>query len=249
MDISILIAIVFGYIAALLVNYIADVLPVKRKLAMPECKSCQARILWVDYILNIPCKVCHQKRSFRTICVYLIYVLVAGALWLFPPAIGFWLGLLVVMFFGVVIVIDLEHRLVMHPVSIAGALIGLGIGIWQHGIVMTLIGGVAGFTIMLVLFYLGIGFVKLLSRKRDMADADEAIGFGDVTLSGVMGIFLGWPGIVAGLILMIVLGGIVSLFAMIFLLTGKKYHAYSAIPYAPFIALATIILLILAPRL
>jgi len=248
MDISILIAVVFGYFSALLINYIADVLPVKRKLTWPECKSCQEPIHWVDYILNTPCKACHKKRSFRTICVYLIYILIAGALWLFPPAIGFWLGLLVVMYFGVVIVIDLEHRLVMHPVSISGALIGLGIGIRQHGIVMTLIGGMAGFAIMLILYYLGIGFVRLLSRKREMADADEAIGFGDVTLSGVMGVFLGWPGVVAGLVLTIVLGGVVSLFAMIFLLTRNKYHTYSAIPYAPFIALATIILLILVPR-
>ncbi len=158
------------------------------------------------------------------------------------------MGILIFSYFGIVIVIDLEQRLVMHPVSIFGALLGLGTGIWLHGIVMTLIGGAAGFIIMLALYYLGIGFIRLISRQREMADVDEAIGFGDVILSGVMGLFLGWPGIVAGMVLTIVLGGVVSLIMLVYLIVRKKYKAYSAIPYAPFIALATIILLMLVQR-
>ncbi len=248
MDISIIIAIVIGYLSAFLINYISDVFPVKRKLNNPECRSCHKPFEWIDYILNKPCKVCHTKRSLRTVIIYIVFILSAGTLWIFQPFIGFWLGILVLTYFGLVIVIDLEHRLIMHPLSITGALIGLGIGTWLHGIVMTLLGGAVGFIIMLALYYLGIGFVRLLSRKREMADMDEAIGFGDVILSGVMGVFLGWPGLIAGLVLTIVLGGVISLIAMIVLLIRNKYHAYSAIPYAPFISVATIILLILVPR-
>ena len=79
-----------------------------------------------------------------------------------------------------------------------------------------------------------------------MGDVEEAIGFGDVIQSGVMGLFLGWPGILAGLIITIVLGGLVSIVILIIQVIRRKYQAYSAIPYAPFIALATLILLMLA---
>lgn len=151
-------------------------------------------------------------------------------------------------YFGVVIVIDLEHRLVMHPVSLFGAIIGLGIGIWQHGFPMTLIGGAAGFVIMFILYYLGIIFVRLISRKRKLENVEEAIGFGDVTLSGVMGLFLGWPGLIAGILLTIVFGGAVSLVVLTVSLIRRKYQAYSSIPYAPFISIATIILLLLVQR-
>jgi leader peptidase (prepilin peptidase)/N-methyltransferase len=134
----------------------------------------------------------------------------------------------------------------MHPVSIAGALIGLALGTWQHGFLYTILGCGAGFLLMLALYYLGIGFIRLLSKKKELSGVDEALGFGDVILSGVMGLYLGWPGVIAGLLLTIVLGGLVSLVILIVQVTRHKYKAYSAIPYAPFIALATLALLILA---
>ncbi|MBN2257789.1 MAG: prepilin peptidase [Anaerolineaceae bacterium] len=154
--------------------------------------------------------------------------------------------MVILAYLGLVIIIDMEHRIVMHPVSIAGALIGLAIGSWQHGVVMTLIGCFAGFALMFTLYHLGIWFVRLLSKRRPMGDVEEAIGFGDVIQSGVMGLFLGWPGILAGLIITIVLGGLVSIVILIIQVIRRKYQAYSAIPYAPFIALATLILLMLA---
>jgi len=178
--------------------------------------------------------------------VLVLFLVLAGLLWLYPPPSGFWAAMLVVAYFGLVIVIDFEHRLVMHPVSIAGAIIGLSMGTWQHGFLNTILGCIAGFLLMLALYYLGIWFVKLLSRKREMSGVDEAIGFGDVILSGIMGLFLGWPGIIAGMLLMIVLGGLVSLVILIVQVTRHTYKAYSAIPYAPFIALAAMILLLLA---
>jgi leader peptidase (prepilin peptidase)/N-methyltransferase len=243
---SILIALIVGIITGFIVNYLADVLPKTRQLTKPSCKSCEKPIGWFDYILFKPCKSCHQKRSLRSFVVVILMTVAAILMQLFTPAIGFWLGLLITAYFGLVIVIDMEHRLVMHPVSIAGAVIGLAFGTWRHGIWYTLLGCAAGFAIMLALYYLGIWFVRLISKKTAMPGVEEALGFGDVTLSGVLGLFLGWPGVLIGLMLAIVLGGIVSLFILIFQVTKKQYKAYSAIPYAPFIALAAITLLLLA---
>ena len=62
--------------------------------------------------------------------------------------IGAWVLLL---YFGVVTVIDLEQRLILHPVSLVGAVIGLVVGFWLHGWVDTLAGGAAGFLMMFLL--------------------------------------------------------------------------------------------------
>jgi leader peptidase (prepilin peptidase)/N-methyltransferase len=246
MTIDILIALIIGLAAGLLVNYLGDVLPATRQLTKPVCNNCKQAFNWIDYILFSACKKCHQKRPWRNLVVMVLMTILAGLLWVFPPAIGFWVGMLVAIYFGLVIVIDFEHRLVMHPVSIAGVLIGLVLGTWQHGLLNTILGCAAGFLLMLALYYLGVGFVRFLSKKKEMPGVDEALGFGDVILSGVMGLFLGWPGVIAGLVLMIVLGGLVSLVILIIQVARHSYKAYSAIPYAPFIALSAMALLLLA---
>ena len=42
-----------------------------------------------------------------------------------PNKLGYWLGMVVLAYFGVVVLIDLEYRLIMHPVSLFGAVLGL----------------------------------------------------------------------------------------------------------------------------
>jgi leader peptidase (prepilin peptidase) / N-methyltransferase len=243
---GILISIIVGLVAGLVVNYLADVLPETRKLSRPACQGCQKTIPWIDYILFKPCPACHKRKSLRSIVVVVLMIAAAVLMSFFQPVIGFWLGMLVVAYFGLVIVIDMEHRLVMHPVSIAGAVVGLAFGTFRHGLWMTLLGAAIGFAIMLTIYYLGLAFVRFISKKKGSIEAQEGIGFGDVILSGVLGLFLGFPGIFLGLILAIVLGGVISLFILLFMVAKKEYKAFSAIPYAPFIALAAIILLLLA---
>jgi leader peptidase (prepilin peptidase)/N-methyltransferase len=67
-----------------------------------------------------------------------------------------------------------------------------------------------------------------------------ALGFGDVNLAGVIGLMLGWPLIVFGLLFAILLGGAFSLLFVVFMMSRKKYEAFSAIPYAPFLVLSVI---------
>jgi leader peptidase (prepilin peptidase)/N-methyltransferase len=159
---------------------------------------------------------------------------------------GFFLGLILLAYLGVVIVIDLEHRLILHPVSLAGAILGVGIGTWLHGLTATLLGGLFGFAGMLALYYLGIVFVRLSARLRGQPiGEDEGIGFGDVNLSGVVGLLLGWPGILAGLLIAILLGGAVSLLYLLLMITIRRYRPSLALPYGPFLAASAIILLYL----
>ena len=104
-------------------------------------------------------------------------------------------------------------------------------------------GGLAGFGIMLALFYLGFLFVKWLSKLRGREIEEDALGFGDVMLSGVLGLLLGWPGIAAGLVIAVLLGGLGGIVTLAIMLIRRKYQAFTAIPYGPFLILAAAVLL------
>jgi leader peptidase (prepilin peptidase)/N-methyltransferase len=147
---------------------------------------------------------------------------------------GFWMSVLLVIYFGIVVVIDLEHHLIMHPVSIVGSILGLFIGIQLHGIVDTILGGLAGFGAMLILYIIGVLFTRFIVRRSQEGFNEEALGFGDVILGGVLGLMLGWPGIIAGLFFSILLAGLVSLLYLMLTFVIKKYKAFTFIPYGPF---------------
>ena len=138
---------------------------------------------------------------------------------------------------------DIEYRLILQPVSIFGAVVTLLIGIKLHGWLATLIGGAAGFVIMLFLYYLGELFARWVSKRRGQEIEEVALGFGDVNLSAVLGLLLGWPGITAGLILAIFLAGIFSGFYLLVAKLGKRYQQYTAIPYAPFLIIGSLLLI------
>lgn len=68
---------------------------------------------------------------------------------------------------------------------------------------------------------------------------EEALGFGDVILSGVLGLILGWPGILLGLTLAILTGGLVSFIFILITALAGRYRAFSYIPYGPFLVLGS----------
>jgi prepilin signal peptidase PulO-like enzyme (type II secretory pathway) len=233
-----------GWLAGSLINYLSDVLPETRRFSPAACPACQVPASVVDYLLLRACKSCGMRRSIRAWVVQLVMVAALGWMWFYPPArLGFWAGAALLTFFGVVVVIDIEHRLILHPVSLVGAALGAGIGIWLHGWQSTLIGGAAGFGIMLALYGFGFLFAKGLGRLRGETVDEDALGFGDVNLSGVLGLLLGWPGITAGLIFAILLGGAGSLFVLVYMIATKQYKTFQAIPYGPFLVASAVVVL------
>lgn len=234
-----------GLTAGMLVNYLADVLPNRRQITKPFCLTCDQEQKWSNYFLwPRRCPSCGNSRFRRTWIVEIIFIGASLWLWLRPPSnFNFIVGLVLLIYFGVVTVIDLEHRLILHPVSLFGIAIGLFIGVYLHGIVSTIIGGVVGFGVMFLIYYCGRLFMRWMSRRSGGIDEDEALGFGDVNLSGVIGLMLGWPGIAAGLILTIFIAGIVSLVYLLIRLLTRRYQAFMAIPYGPFLVASAIILL------
>jgi leader peptidase (prepilin peptidase)/N-methyltransferase len=235
-----------GWISGIVINYLADVLPQKRYLARPFCSSCDTTFELGNYFLwPRRCETCGKRRRARTWVVEIAFVVIGACLWFWSPErLGTVLSLVLLVYFALVAIIDLEHRLIMHVVSLAGAILCLGVGVWLHGVGMTLYGGLAGFGIMLIFYILGLGFMKLMHRWRKQAiSEDEALGFGDVSLSGVIGLLVGWPGIVGVLVLGILLAGLVSLIYLIIMVVNHKYQAGMALPYGPFLIVVTLVML------
>lgn len=237
-----------GWLAGGLINYMGDVLPRTRRFSPVLCYHCAHAFRWHSYLLMRPCANCGARRGMRAWIVQILAVTAIALSGAFPMGrLGPWLGLLVLAYFGVVALIDLEHRLIMHPVSLVGAGIGLLVGLTIRGWQSALLGGLAGFGVMFGVYLLGALFVRWMNRLRSTQIEEEAFGFGDVALSGVMGLMLGWPGIIAGLFLAVLIGGAGSLLVILYTLLTKRYHSNLAIPYGPFLIIAALILLFRPP--
>ena len=155
-----LFAIILGWLAGYFVNYASDVLPFTRRFSQPTCPHCQTPFSWADYLTLHACRSCGKGRSLRTWLVQILAVASFSYFWLVPSkALGFWLGAIVLIYFGIITVIDLEHRLILHPTSLFGAVLGLIVGILVHtrrygllgGVGNTLLGGLIGFGLTLAL--------------------------------------------------------------------------------------------------
>lgn len=247
MDFTLLIPILLGWVAGLFVNYASDVLPVTRRFSQPACPNCQAEFSWTDYLTLRACRKCGTRRSLRTWIVQMTAVASFLYFWLSPPqALGLPLGLIVLTYFGLIIVIDLEHRLILHPTSKAGAVLGLVVGtlIYSKGegvssaALTSALGGIAGFVIMFALYQFGALVARIRARKMQAAgqasDDEEALGGGDVFLAGVLGLMLGWPNIILGLTYGILIGGFVSLLTIIQLFIKRRYTENAMMTFIPY---------------
>lgn len=243
-EVIILVAL-FGWLVALQVNYLSDVLPITRKLSKPTCISCANEFAVIDYLLLKPCRKCGSRRSFRTWFVQIAIPVMLIAITIFPlRRLDFWIASILLAYFALVVVIDMEYRLILHPVSLVGAIGGGFLGWSLNGWEATIIGGAAGFVIMFALYYLGILFMRVVRRRNNAPGEDEsALGFGDVFLSGVIGLMLGWMDIVGGLLFAIIIGGVIS--GLYILVTGitRRYKPLAAIPYGPFLVLGALVYL------
>lgn len=235
---------VLGLVGACFVNYLSDVLPEYRKFISPPCPVCQAELSGRFYVGFEPCGECGTRPSIRHWMVLISLPILAVLLRYYPPPVMGNAGSLIwLIYFALIVVIDLEHRLILHPISLAGGALGLFFGIRAHGLLETLVGGAAGFGIMLIFYFLGELFIRYLSKRRGEEIPEVALGFGDVNLSGVIGTILGWPGIVGGIFLAVLLGGVVSGAFLLIQMVRKEYQAYQALPYGPFLVISVYILL------
>jgi hypothetical protein len=255
MSTTLIVSIIFGWLAGWLINYLADVLPSTRRFSQPTCPQCGEHFTWQDYLFFRACQNGHP-RQIRLWIVQIVILAASVYTWITPPSkLGYFLGLLLIIYFGVIFVIDLEHRLILHPTSIVGSFLGLLVGTVAHGIWPTLLGGLGGLLIMLAFYGLGVLFTRIRTKRMlamgQEVDDEEALGSGDVILVTILGLIVGWPLIWLCLLYGILLGGLFSLFIILWLILSGRYQnnaLMTFIPYGPYFII-TASLIIYFPKL
>lgn len=185
-------------------NVVIYRVPLGMSLAKPDshCPNCKYKLKWSDNIpvlsylfLGGKCRSCKQPISFRYPAVELFNMLAwLGAVWMFwdlskPFAVIAALAstLLICVFF-----IDLDHMLVFDRFVIMLAVLGVLTMFFDpyYGWLSHLIGGVVGFA-----FLYGVHALFYYGFKKD------ALGGGDIKLTGAVGLLLGWERLLLAIVL------------------------------------------------
>ncbi len=153
-------------------------------------------------------------------------------------------------YFALVAVVDAETHLVPYEAALLGLGLGLAVGLPRHGWLSTLGGVVGGTAIMALFYWVGERYAYWQARRSgQQAPEEPALGFGDVYLSGVLGAFLGWPGVVAALVLgSFLMGGFILALGAVMLLQRRNLAGLGGryLPMAPFLVLAALWLILTA---
>ncbi len=230
-----------------LINLLADSLPKTRWPRLPRCEACGAprpRTAWLALLALVMgvrgCPYCGTRLRWRAPLVEIIAAVGSLLIWTWARDGGrFWAAWVISFVFLLIIVIDVEHRLILHVVTAPAAILFALIGVLDpsRGATKTLCGGLAGFLSVLALFMLGAAFAAIVARARKQPLDEVAFGFGDVTLSGLIGLVVGWPGVVVALFLGILAAGLFSLIYLAVMILRRRYVPFLPIPYGPFLVL------------
>jgi leader peptidase (prepilin peptidase)/N-methyltransferase len=229
-----------GMIIASFLNVCIDRLPAHQSLVSPpsHCPACNRRLAVKDLIpifsylwLRGRCRYCGAAIPRRILWVELGTTALFGLVcWWFGLSIELAIALFYSCIFIVIMVIDWERGLILNKIVIpaigAALLISIIFSIFLPDVeIVPFIGrAAAGGGIGLVLFFL----IVIVSRG--------GMGWGDVKLAALIGLVTGFPLVFIALLIGVILGGVV---AVILLLSGIKKRK-QAIPFGPFLAIATI---------
>lgn len=239
---NILVSSAFGLIVGSFLNVVIFRVPRNLSIVRPasRCIECSASIPWwgniplLSYLLlRGKCYSCSQPISLRYPVVEFITALLFvtdGLRFGWDPALLLFhdwpfLALLVAITF-----IDLEHRIIPDSMSIGGLVLGL-CTFWlvpDFSLLETL-GGAA----------LGYLFFYLLAWTYERMRGKMGLGGGDIKLLAMIGAFLGPRGVIFTVAVSSLMGSVVGLLWASVL--RKKDMMQFAIPYGPFLVVATLL--------
>lgn len=230
-----------GLVVGILINALADVLPERRPLQVPHCPQCDAAyrpIHWSAVMRRLTgqrqCPQCGRPEQIRPVLVevgtLLLFALLPS---LIPNPVNLVVNSLYIAILILVIVIDLEHRLILNVVTFPALVLALVGSVLvtgeENSFWLAVLGAAAGFIFFYIAYWIG-----------QFLFGPGALGYGDVKLALVMGAMLGFHRILFALILAILLGGVVSLL----LLLSRRFSRNAYLPYGQYLALAGIVMLI-----
>ena len=227
-------------------NVVADRLPSGRSLVHPRsyCESCQRTLDSADLLpvlsylwLRGKCRHCGAAIPLR-----LVWVEIAtGALFtLIFVRYGFGVEFVVlcvsVSFLVAVALIDLEHGLILNRMvyPTIGVLLVFAPFWTQLGLSRALLGNSGLLASFFNSLLAGVGafllfLIIMLAYPRGM-------GGGDVKLVGLLGLLVGYPGVLVTLWIAVISGGAVAVSLLLLRKKGRK----DAVPFGPFLALGAI---------
>lgn len=251
-----------GLLIGILINVAADQLPRWRRLwRRPFCPHCdQARPWWawsgtLAYLrFRTHCEHCGAPISWRHPLVELGTAALFAFLWHRYASGEVVLLLLYSLYSAILIlllVIDLEHRLILNVVVYPAwvlAFLGSLVHPSPHFYRFALLGGAFGFFLLWLIYLLGEVFVRVLGRIRGKEINEVAFGFGDVRLGGFLGLILGFPQVLTALLLGMLLGGLTAIaYLFIQAVILRRYSLFTPIPYGPFLILGASAVLFFGP--
>lgn len=159
-----------------------------------------------------------------------------------PLQAAFWL--LYCAIFMLIIVIDMEHKLilfvVMIPSFVLAILDALLVPVPGPNLRDSLLGGAVGFGIFFLLYQGGFLFTYILGQIRGENIQTVAFGYGDVMMMTFSGLLLGFSYVFIAMFITVFLGAFGAFAYLISrALLGQRYSAFTAIPYGPYIVIAT----------
>ncbi|MDP3685591.1 MAG: prepilin peptidase [bacterium] len=220
-----------------------------------RCTRCRKRLTPLDLVpifsflfLRGRCRHCKAPIPRWHLAVELATVVLFVSALLFGserslPDLAFVLPLLAILL--ALAVIDLQTFLLPDPLVVALAGLGLlrSVIVGAPGLGDSVLGGVAGLCLL--------GALALIPWRHSLPTTNyqrqtrsSAMGLGDAKLAGAMGIILGFPSLLTALFVAFVAGGLVAGL----LVLGKRATLKSRVPFGPFLAGATGLVL-LVPQL
>ncbi|MDY6892907.1 MAG: prepilin peptidase [Chloroflexota bacterium] len=227
-------------------NLCIDRLPAGKSIVSPSshCDNCGQSLKAADLVplfsyvwLKGSCRYCHARLPIRLPIVEIVAA-ITFTLLVLRYGLSFHLATLAIyaVLFLLIFFIDLEQKLILNKVVLAGAALAIVFSFFDPAFeqfwprigpgftLSALLGGVSGFTILLLPY--------LISRG--------GMGAGDVKLAGLIGLVCGFPLVFVALLVGIIAGGLAALFMLVSQLAKRK----DAIPFGPFLALGAMITLI-----
>jgi len=214
-------------------------LPGRRRVSRPRCPHCgQDRPWWQWLVLpsylvgRARCPFCDAPIGLRHSLVEIGLAVTYGYLWIaLGPCVTLALYLIYSAIFALILVTDIERRLILNVVTYPAILLAFVASFFTPGMMWwsALAGGAIGFA-----FFLGAALVG------NALFGSGALGGGDVKLAAFIGLITGFPLVIEALLLAILLGAAASLI----LLITRVRSLRDPIPYGPFLVIGAAITLL-----
>jgi prepilin signal peptidase PulO-like enzyme (type II secretory pathway) len=264
MLLNILIVAVVGLLAGAVVNVLADDLPQRRRVTRPRYPDGSLRPVsaWLGLLAFLTGQRSspggarltwrHPLTEISTAVLMVVTLLATHE----DPEVSelqllFYLTYMAI--FVLITVIDLEHRLILFVVVIPSAFLAILDAVvtpinHRPDLGTALLGGLLGFSVFFLMYLGGILFSYVVAKIRGYELPEVAFGYGDVMLSTLCGLILGWQPMIVAMFIAVFLGAVGAVVYLIARAISGKYNLFTPLPYGPYIVAGTLILLLFADQ-